>query len=148
MLAAEAVEHQLHVRTHTSRFAQFHSRKFLQRFTQVFGRILQFTRIYSYRIEGRALDASDSVGNDYDFIQLGDRRFQDYILLAAPVCQNFHLLFYRLKPDSRNSQCIFPGRCFQMIQAFFVGCTAILRTFQVHRGEVNNTFVRRKNLSR
>ena len=144
VLAAEAVEHQLHVRAYTARFAQLHSWKFLKRFAQVFGRVLQFLGIYSHRIEGRPFDTSHSAGNHYHFFQFGHGRFQDDVLTAASVGLDFYFFFCCLKTDGRNHQRVFSGRRFQVEQAFLIGRATVLCTFQIYRGKVDDAFVRGK----
>ena len=55
---AEAVQHELHVRTYPARLAQFHARRFGQCVTQVLRGVLQLFRIHRHSIECRPLDAA------------------------------------------------------------------------------------------
>ena len=61
MLSAEAVHHQLHVRTHAARLAKLHARRLRQRIAQALGRILKLLRIQCHGIECRALHTAYSV---------------------------------------------------------------------------------------
>ena len=94
VLSAETVEHQLHVRAYTARFAEFHARCFGERVAQAFGGVLQFLGIYGYGVESRTFQAADAVGNDYDFIQFFHLRSDGDMLFYALAVDKPDLLFY------------------------------------------------------
>ena len=61
VLAAEPVEHQLHVGAYAARFAEFHAGQFREGVAQALGRVLQGFRIHRHRVERRPADAAHAL---------------------------------------------------------------------------------------
>ena len=132
MFATETIQHQLHIRTYPTRLTEFHSRSFSQSITQILGRILELFCIYSYRIECGTFHTGNPVRYHYHFLQLSHRRGNHYIHPNPFSMNQSYGLFYSLISYSRNNQCVFPCRCMEMIDTFFIRCTSISCTLQIY----------------
>ena len=143
MLPAETIQHQLHIRSDTTRFTQFHSRRFRQGIAQALGRILKLFRIYRNGIEGRAFQSADAVRYDNYFIQFFHLRLDSQVLFRTFTgCQADCFLYGRIA-NGRYHQCIVSCRCFKMIDTFFICRTSVVCPFQIDSRKINNFFFRR-----
>ena len=70
MAAAEAVQHQLHVRAHAATLAELHARSLGQGVAQGLGGIVQLGGIHGHGVVGRTLHAAHAGSGDHHLIQL------------------------------------------------------------------------------
>ena len=69
VLAAEAVQHQLHVRPHAASLPQFHARRLCQGFAEALGGVLHLARVHRHGVEGRTFQPAHPVGHHDHLVQ-------------------------------------------------------------------------------
>ena len=69
VLATEAVERDVHVRTHATGFAHFHTRCRAQRLAEGLGGVLQRARVDSDGVVGGMAQATEPTGGDFHFVK-------------------------------------------------------------------------------
>ena len=137
VLAAESVEHELHVGAHAARFAQLHTRGFGQGVAQVLGRVAHLAGIDRHGVVGRTFHPVHP-GSDYrhlvESLSLwgeGDVEVEAF----APFQRNRFL--EGLVADGRDHQRVVAGSGFETVSALFVGCAARVPSFEVDGGKVD-----------
>ena len=147
VLAAEPVEHQLHVGAYAARFAELHAGQFRESVAQALGRVLQGFRIYRHRVERRLLHAAYAAARDNDLFESGRCRLQDdrevfhvpadfYVFLGGPVA------------DKRYGERMLSGRHLETEPPPIVRGAAVVRAFQTDGGESDCRAVFLHHLSR
>ena len=137
VLAAEAVEHELHVRPHAARLAQLDSRGLGQGVAQVFRRVLHLAGIYRNRVVGRPFHPVYS-GRYYrdlgELLALGGEGHV-YLERLAPFQRD--ALLIRFIPDGRYHQRVVAGMGFEPVASLLVGGAARLAPLEVDGGVVD-----------
>ena len=138
MTAAEAVQHQLHVRTHAATLAQLHAGRLGQGIAQGLGGVVQFGGIHRHGIIGRTLHTSHPGGCDHYFVQLPVLGAEGKI--QYPVCASLQVdfLLHRLITHGRHHQGILPFGSTKAVAAFRVHVCAVRGAFQIDAGKVDD----------
>ena len=148
VLSAEAVQHELHVRTYPTRLTKLHARSLGQGIAQILRGVLQFLSIDRHRIERRPFHPAHSGRNDGHLIQLLRLGSNGDILLHPLTFNQLYLLFYFRIAYGRYNQRIITGRRLDVIEAFLIGGSSITCPFQIHGCKIYSFFFRGKDSAR
>ena len=148
VFAAEAVEHELHVRSYAAALAQLHARCLGQDIAQVLGRVLHLGGIDGHGIVGRTLHARYAVGGHGHLVKLVGERFEAYVQFQPPVGFKAYTAFHVLVADGRDHQCVVACRCFDVVEALVVGDAAQGGTLELHGGVVHHASLGRDDTPR
>lgn len=147
VLAAEPVEHQLHVGAYAARFAEFHAGQFREGVAQALGRVLQGFRIDRHRVERRLLHAAYAAARDNDLFEFGRCRLQDDREVFH-VLAGLYVFLCGFVADDRHGQRMLSGRHFETEKPLIVRSAAVVRAFQTDGGESDGRAVFLHHLSR
>lgn len=111
MLAAETVDHQLHVRAHASALAQFHSWRGGERVAQVLCGVLHASRINGNGVVGRTLHPADTCRRDRHGIKFYNVGGEFEIEPLQSVAAHLYLPVRVFIAQCRYRDCIFTLRC-------------------------------------
>ena len=136
VLAAEAVQHQLHVRAYSPTLAELHAGCFGQDVAQALGGVLHLGGIHRHGVEGRTLHPCHPAGDDHDFLQLLHVGAECPVLRGAFSSAKRQGLLHGLIADGGHHQGVFARGSFQRIASLGIGCGPIRSAFKVDRGKV------------
>ena len=134
VLAAEAVEHEVHVRTYAAALAELQSGSLGEGLAKAFCSIKHATGVNSHGVVGRVLDAAYACRHYRNLAQLYGFLVYAYVHFNTFSGTDGHLLLHRLVAHGRNNERVLSRRSLYMVQSLGVGGAAVARAFQLHRG--------------